>query len=474
MIHTWCKPFAARWAQAIRQNPTLFELARPAALARAPGRLDVMGGIADYAGATVLERTCSEGTACVAQKRGDDFVVVSAANEAHQPERIVRLTRNELQRLCADDGALGAFFSTPSNHWAAYVLGALIVLHKHNGVPLPQGLGLLIASDVPEGRGVSSSAAAEVSALYAVAKALEVALAPDRAAWLAQRMEHTLAGAPCGLMDQLAVVHGGIDQLLRIKCQPGTVEGLVVCPSELRFWGIDSGVSHAVSGADYGTVRVATFMGYRILAHLMAMPVERGTASQVHITDERFGGFLANVPPSVLVPLLSHVPEIQSGADFLQTYGGSTDTVTTIAPAVRYHVRASLAHAVLDSHRARVFGALLDSPHAAAHATDLGELMLQSHESYGVIGLGSDATSALVADVRAASSGGVFGGRITGGGSGGTVCVLAHADADAQVQAIADRHSHRMGKRCHVFRGTSPGAEAFGAHQVMWQGETFA
>ncbi|MDX2019333.1 MAG: GHMP kinase [Deltaproteobacteria bacterium] len=473
MIQAWCEGFPRRWAHALAQHPGLFDLARPAALARAPGRLDVMGGIADYAGATVLERTCSEGTVCVAQVRGDDFVVVSAANDVNTPARAIRLARNELQRLCEDEVALNAFFKTPANHWAAYVLGAVIVLHKHQDVTLPPGLALLLVSDVPEGRGVSSSAAAEVASLYAVAQAVGVSLAPDRVAWLAQRMEHTLAGAPCGLMDQLAVVYGGVDQLLRIRCQPGSVQGVVTCPAQLRLWGIDSGVSHAVSGADYGTVRAATFMGYRILAHVLNMPIAHD-AGQVQIDDQRFGGFLANVPPSELMPLLPLIPAVQTGAEFLRTYGGSSDTVTSVQPAIAYRVRDSLAHAVLDSHRALVFAALLDSPNAIGNAPHLGELMLQSHASYGVIGLGSEATDALIADVRAARARGVFGGRITGGGSGGTVCVLAHAEADVEVQAIAARHSQRMGKPCHVFSGTSPGAHAFGTHQVMWQGDRFA
>ena len=476
MIQTWCQPFTPRWVQTLAQNPTLFDLSRPATLARAPGRLDVMGGIADYAGATVLERTCREGTVCLAQLRGEDFAVVSARHaggHAKQLDRSVRVTRDQMQRLCTDESAAKAFFSSPQNHWAAYVLGAVVVLQQHEHAPLPQGLAILLASDVPEGRGVSSSAAAEVATLYAVAHAMGLSLAPDRAAWLAQRMEHTLAGAPCGLMDQLAVVHGGVDQLLRIKCQPGSLLGVLPCPPELLFWGLDSGVSHAVSGADYGTVRAATFMGYRILAALLNMTVT-SDGSRVHIDDTRFGGYLANVQPSLLMSLLEQIPEVQSGADFLHAYGGSPDAATAVNPATQYRVRASLTHAVMDSYRARLFAKLLDSNDAVRNASDLGELMLQSHESYGAIGLGSDATNALIHDVRAGNTRGIFGGRITGGGSGGTVCVLAHADASEHVQAIAQNHSLRMGKRCHVFTGSSPGAAAFGVHEVVWNGETFA
>ena len=451
---------------ALQRSPNLFDARKACSLARAPGRLDVMGGIADYAGATVLERTLAEGTVCVAQVRGANFHAVSAPLDKSNPFRELILSRTELETLLSEHAACAAFFQAPENHWTAYVLGAIFVLHSERSLPLPAGLGLLVASNVPEGRGVSSSAAAEVACLYAVAHAMGISLAPNEVAHLAQKMEHTLAKAPCGLMDQMAVVHGVEDHLMRIKCQPGSLEGAVAVPQELCFWGIDSGVSHAVSGADYGTVRCATFMGYRILASVLGMPVIN-TEQVAKIDDKEFGGFLANVSPSKLASLAHLVPEQLKGCDFLQTYQGTTDTATRVNPDLHYRVRASLTHAIADSHRSRLFAAVLSSSDHANVPSLLGELMLASHESYTAVGLGSAATDAVVDDVRKLRERGVYGGRITGGGSGGTVAIVAHQEAAAEVEEIASRHSHRMKKQCLLFRGSSPGAEAFGAHSVQ-------
>ena len=62
------------------------------------------------------------------------------------------------------------------------------------------------------------------------------------------------------------------------------------------MWGIDSGIRHAVTGADYGAVRVGAFMGYRILAELAGLRVTPGEREgHVRVDDPRWHGYLANV-----------------------------------------------------------------------------------------------------------------------------------------------------------------------------------
>lgn len=75
-----------------------------------------------------------------------------------------------------------------------------------------------------------------------------------------------VVGAPCGVMDQMTSSLGHAGKLLALLCQPAEVLGHVTIPPQLRFWGIDSGIRHAVSGADYGTVRVGAFMGLSSMA----------------------------------------------------------------------------------------------------------------------------------------------------------------------------------------------------------------
>ena len=94
----------------------------------------------------------------------------------------------------------------------------------------------------------------------------------------------------------------------------------------------------------------------------------------------------------------------------------------------------------------------------------LGALMYESHASYSACGLGSDGTDRLVALAReAGAAAGVYGAKITGGGSGGTVAVLADVGARDAVQGIARRYAEETGRAAHVFEGSSPGAARIGA-----------
>jgi len=99
----------------------------------------------------------------------------------------------------------------------------------------------------------------------------------------------------------------------------------------------------------------------------------------------------------------------------------------------------------------------------------MGELMYASHESYSACGLGSQGTDLLVGLVR--SYGGdkrLFGAKITGGGSGGTVAVLGGSDAEPAVLDLAHRYAAMTGHEPYIFRGSSPGTAAFG--RLIMQG----
>ena len=72
--------------------------------------------------------------------------------------------------------------------WAAYVAGALLVLMHELQHVFTRGLSLLVSSDVPDGKGVSSSAALEVSAMSAIAAAYQLEIEPSRLAELCQKV----------------------------------------------------------------------------------------------------------------------------------------------------------------------------------------------------------------------------------------------------------------------------------------------
>ena len=90
--------------------------------------------------------------------------------------------------------------------------------------------------------------------------------------------------------------------------------------------------------------------------------------------------------------------------------------------------------------------------------------MRQSHAGYSACGLGSDGTDRLVAMVNEAGTRrGLYGAKITGGGSGGTVAVLGRTEAQGAVEAMAAQYAQEAGRGGVLFAGSSPGAAAFGA-----------
>jgi len=129
-------------------------------------------------------------------------------------------------------------------------------------------------------------------------------------------------------------------------------------------------------------------------------------------------------------------------------------------------VGAPAQHPVYEHARVKTFAALLGSTNEE-RAELLGELMYQSHASYSLCGLGSDGTDRLVELVREAGPGeGLFGAKITGGGSGGTVALLGRADAREAVEAIASRYANETDHNPYIFTGSSMGARTCGTAEI--------
>jgi galactokinase len=454
-----------------------FDPGRPLLVTRAPGRLDVMGGIADYSGALVLEMPIAAATWVAAQASDKPEIVIESGDiRALGGEPTVRIPLAQIvpNRPLPYERARALLAADPRRAWAAYAAGALVVLHGELGKPLRHGLRLLVWSEVPVGKGLSSSAALEVATLEAVAPMVGATLPDREIALLAQKVENFVVGAPCGVMDQMTSACGRRDNLLELVCQPAEVTGQVRVPDDIALAGVDSGIRHAVTGADYGTVRAAAFMGYRMITAAAGIEARPLAPGRVAIEDSLFKGYLANVPAADWRRRYrSEIPEQLLGSEFIARFHGTTDVATKIDPARRYPVRAATEHAIHEQERVQEFRALLAGKPSLDEQTRvrLGELMYASHASYSACGLGSDGTDRLVALVREAGPGlGLYGAKITGGGSGGTVAVLAARDAQQTVGAIAARYGRESGHGSAVYVGSSDGARAFGVRTLVCSG----
>ncbi len=427
-----------------------------------------MGGIADYSGALVLQWPIREATRVAVRPWTERRISITSVGHGGL-ERRCEVPLDLVADAHRPYEAVRAWFAADATrHWAAYVAGVFHVLSREHGVTFPGGAAILVESDVPEGKGVSSSAAIEAATMEAVTGAWGVTIEPRMRAVRCQQVENLIVGAPCGVMDQMASICGEAGNLMALLCQPVEFQGSVRLPDGFGVWGIDSGIRHAVTGADYGAVRVGAFMGYRILADLAGLRVTAGEREgHVRVNDPRWRGYLANVGGDAFRRFAPDVPEALDGAAFLARYQGTTDLVTRVDPARRYAVRTPAAHPVYEHERVTEWARQLRPAATASSPPDrirLGALMYESHASYSACGLGSDGTDRLVALARAAGPArGIYGAKITGGGSGGTVALLADAGAGDAVRAIARQYAGETGRDAYVFEGSSPGAARVGA-----------
>ena len=476
-----------------------FDLARPVRISRAPGRLDVMGGIADYTGSLVCEMPLDRAAAVVSQEREprDRELQVFSFNllDEHQPFTF-RMPIDDLAG--ADVESLRKEFNEPGRQWAGYVAGCLFILHEQGLIDLSDqsigGMNLALLSTVPLGAGVSSSAALEVATMMNLVDQLRIrgmGVSPMRpppqrlahgrdahatfdamrVASLCQQVENRVVGAPCGIMDQVTSCAGEAGSLLRLLCQPHELLPPLKLPPDVRVIGINSNVKHSVGGGTYGVTRCAAFMGHKmILEKMRAMGAAAGKA----LARDPMNGYLANLNPEDYKKYFRpYLPGSMRGREFLRQFGQTIDTATRVDPEVEYHVLGATDHHVLEAHRVRNFAAFLEEAakhppgtRAAGEPLDkAGHLMYASHLSYtNDARLGADECDLLVDLVRQNERAGLYGAKITGGGSGGTVAVMCDASerAERAIEQIMREYESRTGRKPQAFTGTSPGAWAVG------------
>ncbi|GLT59584.1 hypothetical protein SLA2020_323960 [Shorea laevis] len=480
-------------------------------VARAPGRLDVMGGIADYSGSLVLQMPIREACHVAVQRNHPSkhrlwkhaiarqnakgqgpmpvLQIVSYGSELSNRGPTFDMDLSDFMdggKPISYEKAKEYFSRDPSQKWAAYVAGTILVLMTELGIHFEQSISMLVSSAVPEGKGVSSSASVEVASMSAIAAAHGLSISPRDLALLCQKVENHIVGAPCGVMDQMASACGEANKLLAMVCQPAEIVGLVEIPSHIRVWGIDSGIRHSVGGADYGSVRVGAFMGRKMIKFIASNMLSQSLSCANGTTPDELEDtgielleseasldYLCNLSPHRCEALYAkQLPETMLGEAFLDKYADHGDSVTVIDPKRTYGVTAPAKHPIYENFRVKAFKALLTSATSDEQLSALGELLYQCHYSYGACGLGSDGTDRLVRLVQEMQhrkscrdeDGTLYGAKITGGGSGGTVCVIGRNSlrSSQQIIEIQQRYKAATGYLPFLFEGSSPGAGKFG------------
>src|SRR5262249_13836544 len=115
------------------------------------------------------------------------------------------------------------------------------------------------------------------------------------------------------------------------------------------------------------------------------------------------------------------------------------------------------------------FAELLKSKNALEHLDQLGEMMFESHAGYAACGLTESGTDRIVELVRERKNDGLYGARITGGGSGGTVGVIGKSGARTAVDESVMQYSEETGREPYIFSGSSNGSAAFGFLRLSYR-----
>ena len=196
---------------------------------RAPGRVNVIGEHTDYNFGFVLPMAL-------------DLATFVAAAPAEGKLRLYSEHRRELKEF--DAASIGA--AEPLHEWTDYPVGVARELVR-SGYPVKPA-NLLIRSTVPEGSGLSSSAALEVSSALALLDGR--AIDPLDLARLCQRAEREFVGMPCGIMDQYISVFGREHSAVEIDCR-SLGRRYVDLPADVSFVAVNTMVKHALAGSAY-------------------------------------------------------------------------------------------------------------------------------------------------------------------------------------------------------------------------------
>ncbi len=329
--------------------------AKPDIIAQAPGRVNLIGEHTDYNDGFVLPCAISKQTMVAVRARSDERV---------------NLVAGDLGGLLTSFAINAPILPDVAAPWSNYVRGMISLLQR-SGYAIP-GADVAILGDMPQGAGLSSSAALEnATGLAFAALAGNADIDRTELALLGQRTEHEFARCNCGIMDQLVSARAQAGSALLIDCRSHASRAIAI-PEDLKVLIVHSGISRGLVDGEYNARRAqcamaAGYFGVTALRDVVTLP-DRGT----------------------LDPL----------------------------------VYARARHVVTENQRTLDAAAAL----AANDVPTLGRLMAESHASMrDDFDISLPAIDHLV-DILATAIGEAGGARMTGGGFGGAVVALIRSD----------------------------------------------
>jgi galactokinase len=360
-------------------------------LFRAPGRINLIGEHTDY----------------------NDGFVMPAAVDLNCWVAVAPIANRAVEVYSGNFRESRAFHldqPKPLRDWSDYVQGVSWMLEK-SGYLIP-GAKMLIASDVPMGSGLSSSAAVEVAVALALLDLQPRFCDRLQLVELCHRAENEFVGARCGMMDQFICCHGKAGQLVLLDCRT-LQHNYFPMPEDARLVICNTMVKHAIAAGEYNVRRSQCEAGVQVLSG--SLP---GISALRDVSLEDLERLRLLLPPVVYKRCL---------------------------------------HVISENRRAQSAAAALKE----GNLQRIGQLMAASHRSLRDDYEVSSPELDLMVDL-ANRVDGVYGARMTGGGFGGcTVNLVAAGAVSGFATKVAAAYQARMGvvpdiRVCLASEGAGP------------------
>ena len=355
---------------------------KPAKVAYAPGRIEVLGNHTDYNEGYVFSAAIDKGTFFAASPSDDGKIT------------LVALDMDETYEV--DLAAVAPVKSGAT--WASYVLGTFNWLFDGKPAAAKTGFKAVFGGNIPLGAGLSSSAALEVATALALAAIYGIEKDKTAIAKLCQKAENTWAGCPCGLLDQASSIYGRKGALVKSDFRYCKFEN-VAMGDGVAFMMVKSNAKHALVDGAYASRRQACEDAAKYFADVL-----------------KKGG-------------VTHLRDVTM-AEWVLYRGGLSETTAKRA-----------VHPIGEDERVLQGAALLDK----GDLKGFGALMYDSHESSrNWFENSCEELDAIVDAAKAIPE--VYGARLSGGGFGGSCCLLVDpAAADSIAAKITKEYKAKFG-----------------------------
>lgn len=353
----------------------------------APGRVNLIGEHTDYNGGHVFPCALTMGTYAAARKREDRVLRFYSMN--FEENGVVETSLEDL--VCKDEAG-----------WTNYPKGVIWAFGE-KGHPVPAGMDIVIAGDIPNGSGLSSSASLEVLTGVVLRDLFGIEVSQVDLALIGQFSENNFNGMNCGIMDQFASAMGKKDHAIFLNTADLSYEYASVKLDHARIVIANSNVKHSLVGSEYNVRRQQCESALKQLQKVVSIE----TLGDLDV--EAFEAYKSAVADPVEQKRAKH--------------------------AVYENQRTLQAVKALKENDIAAFGKLMNASHVSLrddYEVSCPEMDILAEEAWKIPG--------------------VLGSRMTGGGFGGcTVSIVENEQVEAFIETVGAAYEKRTGIKAKFY-----------------------